>query len=104
MIIQFNTDRNIDGNQRVETFVRERLESKLDRFATSITRIEVHLSDQNADKGGNDDVQCRLEARMQNYNPVVVTAREADKHKAIEAAVEKLKSALDTIIGRLRKH
>jgi hypothetical protein len=52
MVIQINTDRNIEGNSRLEGYVKETLHSKLERFSDKITRIEVHLSDQNGNKPG----------------------------------------------------
>ena len=50
MKIQFNTDKNIQGTEKLEAFVYESINSKLKRFADKISRIEVHLSDQNAKK------------------------------------------------------
>jgi hypothetical protein len=50
MKIQLNTDKNIEGTAGLESFVSERIKSGLKHFVENITRIEVHLSDQNADK------------------------------------------------------
>jgi hypothetical protein len=101
MKIQFNTDRNIEGNQRLETWVTKRLHEALDRFAERITRIEVHMSDQNGQKNGQDDQQCRLEARLKGLNPITVTAREATIEKSFSAAISKLRANLDTTIGKM---
>ena len=47
--------------QLVEAVVR----GALDRFSEQITRVEVHLSDENSDKKfGTDDKRCLLEARL----------------------------------------
>ena len=62
MHIQINTDSNIQGDnalaQRVETMVRE----TLDRFSKQITRVEVHLRDENSgSKFGTEDKRCLVE-------------------------------------------
>ena len=38
-----------------------------------ITRIEVHLSDENSLKGGDHDKRCMLEARIAGMQPLAVT-------------------------------
>lgn len=65
MKIQFNTDKNIHGSEALEAKVGERIEHYLGRFDEFITRIEVHLSDENAHKSGGDDIQCKLEVRLE---------------------------------------
>lgn len=59
MKILLNTDKNIKGTETLETAVNDRINYELKRFADKITRIEVHLSDENAHKGGPDDIQCK---------------------------------------------
>jgi ribosomal subunit interface protein len=102
MKIQLNTDKNIEGTENLEEFLSEKLNSSLKRFVDRITRIEVHLSDQNADKGGADDIQCKLEARLQGMQPVMVTSRNATKEKALWDAIDKMKAALNTRIGKMQ--
>ena len=45
MKIQFNTDKNIEGHERLESFFSSELEKELARFDDKVTRIEVHLGD-----------------------------------------------------------
>jgi ribosomal subunit interface protein len=101
MQIQLNTDKNIEGNQRLEAFVNEKVGAALNRFSDQITRLEIHLSDQNGDKGGKDDQQCRIEARLKGLQPITITAREAHMEQAINAAIDKMKSSLETTLGKL---
>jgi ribosome-associated translation inhibitor RaiA len=75
MIIQLNTDNNISGTQDLENFVKEKINHELKYFADHITRVEAHLSDQNADKGGTDDILCKLEVRLEGKQPVMVTSK-----------------------------
>jgi ribosomal subunit interface protein len=101
MQIQLNTAKNIEGNERLEAFVNDKVSSSLHRFSDQITRVEVHLSDQNGDKGGKDDQQCRMEVRLKGLQPITITAREAQMEQAISAAIDKMKSSLETTLGKL---
>jgi ribosomal subunit interface protein len=102
MKIQFNTDKNIAGTEMLETFVSKKISGALKHFVDKITRIEVHLSDQNADKGGADDIQCKIEARVAGIQPVTVVAKSESKEKAIDDAVDKMKAALTSITGKMK--
>lgn len=102
MKIQFNTDKNIQGTEILETHVSEKINQALKHFGDKITRIEVHLSDQNADKGGLDDIQCKIEARVEGIKPVIVVSKSGSKEKALDSAVDKMKSTLVTILGKMR--
>lgn len=71
MKIQVNTDRNLDGSAELITQVAATLEGALSRFSNRITRVEVHLSDENgSQKSGSSDKRCVLEAR--SCSPVVL--------------------------------
>ncbi|MCX2681404.1 HPF/RaiA family ribosome-associated protein [Galbibacter sp. EGI 63066] len=102
MQIQFNTDKNIEGTEMLETFVSEKVRHALKHYVNKITRIEVHLSDQNADKGGIDDIQCKIEARVEGMQPVMVVSKSSSKEIALDDAVDKMKATLGTIIGKMR--
>ncbi len=104
MTIQFNTDKNIKGTEGLEVFVSEKIKHALKHFSDHITRVEVHLSDQNADKGGADDIQCKLEARIENMKPITVTSKNRSKEVALDDAVNKIKAALNKAIGKLKEH
>lgn len=101
MKVQFNTDKNIQGTEALEAFVSEKVNHELKHFSSKITRIEVHLSDQNAHKGGPDDIQCKIEARVEGMQPVTVASRNGSKEKAVDDAVDKMKAALGTKIGKM---
>jgi ribosomal subunit interface protein len=102
MTIQFNTDKNIHGSEALKNFVSERVEDELKHYAEHLTRIEIHLSDQNAHKAGADDIQCKIEARVQGKQPVLVMAASSEKEKAIEDALDKMKARLAKIIGKMK--
>jgi ribosome-associated translation inhibitor RaiA len=102
LLIQINTDGNIDGDdglaQQVEAVVRDTVE----RFSAQITRVEVHLSDENSDKkSGARDMRCLLEARLAGLQPISVSDRAPSLEQAVDGAAGKLERALDSTLGRL---
>jgi ribosome-associated translation inhibitor RaiA len=101
MHIQVNTDRNIPGDQRLELYVRSTVEAALGRFGEQITRVEVHLSDENGERSRGDDKRCLVEARPAGRQPVVVTHVAGTVAAAIDGAVGKLERHLDSTFGRL---
>jgi len=104
MIIQFNTDNNIQGSERLNEYFEETISNALNRFRSQITRIEVHLADENSSKEGQNDKRCTLEARLEGLQPIAVTSNEDTLEQAVKSALDKLKSALDTAIGKLRNY
>ncbi len=94
MTIQINTDKNIESSARLETYLKSVITEELSRFSDKITRIELHLSDENAAKEGVNDIKCLLEARLNNKQPIVVTNQANSIEKAFSDALAKLKSTL----------
>lgn len=95
MQIQINTDKNIEGGENLIAHFTETLNTNLDRFDDQITRLEVHLGDENGKKEGGDDKRCLLEARIKGQNPVVVTQHADTLHKAVKGAIDKLTVVLE---------
>jgi ribosome-associated translation inhibitor RaiA len=103
MQIQINTDRNIDGREALTDHLRGVVESALSRFSEHITRLEVHLSDENSDKkDGNDAMRCMLEARIEGRQPIAVTHQAASLDQAVDGAAGKLTRLIESDLGRLR--
>jgi hypothetical protein len=104
MTIQFNTDNNIPGSEELKAPLISLISEELSRYGNHITRLEVHLSDENGPKEGLNDKRCMIEARLEGMKPIAVTNHSNTHDEAVEGAVEKLKASLDTILGRLRNH
>ena len=104
MQIQFNTDNHITGTEELRAPLEATINHSLSRFAQRITRLEVHLNDENSHKGGDDDIRCMLEARLEGLQPVAVTNNGATEEHALKGAIDKLKASLDTVIGKLRNY
>jgi len=104
MKIQLNTDKNIEGNERLESYLNNLISQELTRFSEHITRIEVHIADENDQKKGMNDKRCMLEARIENKQPIAVTSHSNSVEKAVSIALDKLKASLETIMGRQKNH
>jgi ribosome-associated translation inhibitor RaiA len=104
MNIQFNTDKNIDGNAEFTAPYVAQIEDELSRYRDDISRIEVHLSDEDGSKNGFGAMRCMIEARVEGRQPIIVT-NQADSHgQAVGGALDKLTTSLETIMGRQRTH
>lgn len=104
MQIQVNTDNQIQGSEALEASVNAIITQHLERFFTHLTRIEVYLTDANGAKGGANDKQCAIEARISNGPPVGVSHDDENVEKSIHGACDKLRSRLDSMIGQMRDH
>jgi ribosome-associated translation inhibitor RaiA len=81
------------------------VESALNRFSDHITRVEVHLSDENSEKkGGEHDMRCVMEARLEGRQPIAVTHQAATVDEAVDGAADKLTRLIESTLGRLRDH
>lgn len=104
MVIQFNTDNTIPGSDRHNAYFTTTITEALARFSNHITRLEVHLTDENGHKDSKNDQRCMIEARLEGMQPIAVTNHGDTVELAIKGAVDKLKSSLDTILGKLKTH
>ena len=104
MLIQINTDKNIQGGEQLNNHFSGVLENSLDRFVDHVTRIEVHLSDENSQKEGPSDKRCMLEARVKGLQPIAVTHKAESLDLAVSGAADKMKNALETTIAKMRTH
>lgn len=102
MLIQVNSDNNIHGDEQLTAQVKSTVSKSLSHFSNQITRVEVHLSDENGDKFGQDDKRCMMEARLEGRRPTAVTCEAATLTQAITGAAEKLKSSIESTLGKLR--
>lgn len=104
MTIQINTDKNLSVHEKYGAQLEALLAEELSRFDDHITRLEVHLADENGNKESQDDKRCLLEARLKGRQPIAVSSSANTYDQAINGAIDKLKASLDTIVGRMRNH
>lgn len=82
-------------------YIRHKLRTKLGKFATSIQRVSVRVTDLNGPRGGIDQV-CSIKVVLSGLPSVVVIRRHAAVQAAIDAALHALEHAVRGIVGRRR--
>jgi len=100
MQVQVNSN-HIEGSARLQEWVGSAVSDRLERYDDFLTRIEIHLSDENGAKAGSEDKRCQIEARPKGHQPVSVTHKAESIDLAVEGAAEKMRHALEHLMGRL---
>jgi hypothetical protein len=101
MQIGINSDKHIPMHARLSGLIEANLLHTLNRFTSQLTRVEVHLTDENGEKSGARDKRCVLEARPRHYRALTVTNDAAEVQTAVSGAAGKMLRLLDTTFGRL---
>jgi ribosome-associated translation inhibitor RaiA len=101
MLVQIRTDNHIDGNVRLQDWVREEVSSTLERFQPQLTRAEVYLSDINSHKNAQVDKQCTLEVHLARLDPIAVTKEAGTIEAALNAALDVITLTLDNRMEKL---
>jgi hypothetical protein len=81
--------------------IARKLGMKLGKFAASIERVSVRLSDANGPKGGVDQV-CRIKVVLSGLPSVLVERRNAALAAAVEDAIRAITIAVGSRIQRRR--
>lgn len=103
MLVQINTDRNVEGREELSRRLEDKVRAALDRYSGELTRVEVHLGDENSSKkGGGADMRCTLEARPAGLRPIAVRHNAATMEQAIDGALERFQRAIGRAKGKLR--
>lgn len=104
MQIQINTDKNIEGNERLVTFYTEEIEKELAHFEDKITTVVVRFKDENSDKVSKNDKQCVIEVRIEKKEPVAVTEHADTVEQAFHGAISKMKRVLTTTYEKMKHY
>jgi hypothetical protein len=89
----------LDEEDRV--LIREKLGAKLGKFAASIERVTVRMTDANGPRGGVDRV-CNVKVVLSGLPSVVVERRDASPHVVIDLALRATERAVRRSVGRRR--
>jgi len=103
MQIQINTDHNVEGRKALVTYVSDVVANALTLFTGDITRVEVHLSDENGNNSGPNDSRCMMEARLEGRQPIAVTHQASSVEDAVGGASDKLARLIESTLGRHRE-
>lgn len=104
MQIQVNTDNFLHGDARLTEVAEAAVTTDLGHFGDRLTRVEVHLKDQNADKHGPDHIRCTMEARPRGLGPIAAHHDAPDIPAALKGAAKKLRTRLTSEFEKLDPH
>ncbi|PKM05117.1 MAG: ribosomal subunit interface protein [Gammaproteobacteria bacterium HGW-Gammaproteobacteria-6] len=100
MQVQVNS-KHIQGSTRLHEWVTAAVTDQLDHYDDYLTRIEIHISDDNAHKGGADDKRCQIEMRPKGHQALSVKHKAESLEQAVNGAASKARHALEHLMGRL---
>lgn len=102
MQIQVNTDNHTAGSAELTRQVEGVVEAALGRFSDRITRVEIHLTDENSSaKSRGNDMRCVMEARPASHQPITVSHEGTSLEQALDGAANKLEKSLSRTFERL---
>ena len=101
MQIQINTANNVEGRDALIGQLEQDVRSSLSRFEDRLTRVELHVGDEDGPGRGGKDKRCVIEARPSGLAPVTVTDEAGSIDQATSGALDKLVTALERTFGKL---
>ncbi len=87
--MQIQINGKVSRSDALDGHVDREVNTALRHYADQITRVEVHLNDINAEKGGQDK-RCLVEVRVAGQAPMVAEAIGGDLYGVISQACEKV--------------
>ena len=104
MQFQFNSDSSVMGTDNVAERIEAQLRHRIARYEERLTRIEVHVSDENAHKHGHDDKTCTIEARPRGGKPIGLHGKADKVDDAARKAANTLVQRLERVFGKEARH
>jgi ribosomal subunit interface protein len=98
MQIQLNPD-GIQISEALANHIDQEVNKALKHHQDRVTRVEVHLQDENGPKGGIDK-RCVIGARLAGDEPLTVRDESDDAYKVVHQTAEKLQRAVSRRIER----
>ncbi len=103
MQVIINSNNQIDLNDETIKKLESKVTGSLERFSSWLTRVEVHLTDENSSaKGGSDDIRCLMEARPANQQPVSIEVRASTVDHAVAEGTKTLERRLGSMADKAR--
>jgi hypothetical protein len=100
MQVILNTDHPAGDFDSLSTHVSAVVDETLIHYRDRITRVEVHLGDENGAKAGPGDKRCMMEARVDGRPPIAVTHHADTVEAAVHGAARSLAKAIESVLGR----
>lgn len=100
MQVQINTANNVAGREALMESIEANVRNRLARYESRLTRVEVHVGDENGEGAEGGDKRCVM-ARPAGLDPVTVTELASSIDQATAGALGKLSTALERTFGKL---
>ncbi len=101
MQILVNSGNNVDSDQSLIEQVQSEVAHAVRWFEDRITRVQVHLTDENSEKGGANDKKCVMEAHVSGRDPYAVSTHAGTIHDAYTEAAGKLQRSIKSDLDRI---
>lgn len=98
MQIQINGD--FEHSDMLDKHITDQVTKALAHHDNQITRVELHLGDENAKKGGMDK-RCTLEVRLRGHQPIAVHDQGDNYYGVVTSTCEKAGRAVSHRLERL---
>jgi len=83
--------------------VNSRLVAALNQHEAWVERVEVRLTDENADRGGVDK-NCRVDVFVKGSSEVFIEERGTDPYAVVSLAADRVKQAVGRKVAKAREH
>lgn len=103
MQVLINSNNSVQMSEDLQQRFAATVEDALQRFSDQLTRVEVHLTDENGEKSGAQDKRCQIEARIKAREPVSASHKADSLELALDGAADKLQRVLETTLGKLQR-
>lgn len=100
MKVLVHADQSVGDFTALNSLVDGVVTGALKHVSDRVTRVEVHLGDENGDKSGADDKRCMMEARLEGRRPVAVTHHADTFDAAVHGAAGSLTKVIVGVLGR----
>ena len=101
MYIQIHADNQIPSDNERDSRLEDQIRQRLARFESRITAAAAPVSGINCPRGGNADLRCSMEARVNGIAPVAAIDEGNTVDRAVIGAAKKVVRALDSQLGKL---
>ncbi len=91
----------MESTPAIEQRITDKVDHALRHTGEHVTRVEVHVRDDNRGKGGPNDKRVTMEARIAGRQPLVVEDTGSDLYRVIDSSAEKLRRAVKNELERL---
>ena len=102
MITQLSA-RGVSTAQSLSLALERKVHYALDRFERWITRVNLSLTDQNGERGGNNDKVCRVVLTLPRHAPIVVEERGPSVWAAASNAIERAAYSVSRLSARRKQ-